>query len=204
MAPPNPTTIRLAQGTALLLSSVATGVSLSISVFGTSDPTLPSLQKGQNNRTPNTPPVIPRLLESPTPLMLTQWSRTYHLGHATVPVTAAVAATSYLWLGLRAGLLPARARLYLTAGALTLGIVPYTMLFMLPTNKKLHALEERGGVLAVASVATTAAVEGKGKGAIGVEEERGAKGLMDWWGVLNLGRAGLLLGGAVCGLVATL
>ncbi len=134
--------------------------------------------------------------------MLTQWLRTYNLGHATMPLTSTVAAAAYFWLGLRSGL--ASGRLYLTAGALTIGIVPYTLAAILPTNKKLFALEERAGLGAQAAAGVSVAVEGKGKEVVTVEEERGAKGLVDWWGVLNLGRAGLLLGGAVCGLVATL
>ncbi|KAK4153293.1 hypothetical protein C8A00DRAFT_43785 [Chaetomidium leptoderma] len=182
MAPPTTvdttTTLRLAKGTALLLSSLGSGIILSLSTF-----------------------VVPRLLESPTPLMLRQWVRSFRLGAATMPLTAAVSAATYFWLGLRSPGGPGgalgldhlfRSRAYLAAGALTAGIVPYTIVFMSGTNTKLMALEERVGQAAAAEAV------------VGVEEERGAKGLLDWWGVLNLGRAGMMVAGVVCGLVATL
>lgn len=171
------TALRLTQGTALFLSTLTSGISLSLSCF-----------------------VIPRLLESPTSIMLTQWTRTYARGHATVPTTAAVVAATYLFLGLRASSSPlsfsSHARWgYFGAGALTIAIVPYTLLFMLGTNGKLMEMEKRVAVRGEASVV---------EGAVKVEEERSAKALVDWWGVLNLGRAVLLIGGAVCGFVATL
>ncbi|KAK3903774.1 hypothetical protein C8A05DRAFT_43055 [Staphylotrichum tortipilum] len=166
---PSPTTLRLLQSTALLLSSLSAGTVLTISTF-----------------------VVPRLLESPTPIMLTQWTRTYARGAATVPAAAATSAAAYLWLGL-CGSGGKGGRLYLAASALTVGIVPYTVGIMLGTNGKLKALEERVGVKAV-----------REKGEVALEEEQGAKRLVDWWGVLNLGRAGLLIAGTVCGLVATL
>ncbi|KAH6853486.1 hypothetical protein B0I37DRAFT_440627 [Chaetomium sp. MPI-CAGE-AT-0009] len=138
--------------------------------------------------------LVPRLLESPTPTMLQQWRRTYARGVATIPFAAAAAAAGYLWLGLsRAGGMGlCRSRLYLVAAGLTVGVAPYTVVVMGGTNARLMGLEERVGE-----------VRGLSEGEVAVEE-RSAKGLVDWWGVLNLGRAGMLVAGAVCGLVATL
>jgi hypothetical protein len=171
--PPSPTTVGLAKGTALLLSSLSSGIVLSLSTF-----------------------LVPRLLESPTPTMLTQWQRTYTLGASTMPFTGLISAAAYFWLGLRAGISGVggfRGRMYVVAGALTVGIVPFTVLVMRGTNEKLKVLRERFGL------------DAKGEqGEVVAEEERSAKGLVDWWGVLNLGRAGLLIAGTVCGLVATL
>ncbi|KAK4129229.1 hypothetical protein N657DRAFT_676887 [Parathielavia appendiculata] len=179
-------TLRLARGTALLLSSLSSGIVLSLSAF-----------------------LVPRLLESPTPLMLAQWQRTFQLGASTMPLTGAVSAAAYFWLGLRGLRAPggaivvagdglsglSRARLLLAAGALSVGIVPYTILVMSGTNGKLKALRERVGGAAVKKGAERELV---------AEEERSAKWLVDHWGMLNLGRAGLLIAGTVCGLVATL
>ncbi len=173
MSNPSACTVRTLQSTALLLSSLSAGTVLTLSTF-----------------------LVPRLLESPTPIMLTQWSRTYARGAATVPFAAATSAAAYLWLGL-VGAGHKGGRLYLVASALTVGIVPYTVGVMFGTNGRLKGLEGRYGVDAVVRAA------GKER-EVGVEEEEGAKRLVDWWGVLNLGRAGLLVAGTVCGLVATL
>jgi hypothetical protein len=167
---PTPTTLRLAQGTTLLLSSLTAGTSLSLSYF-----------------------LIPRLLESPTPVMLTQWARTYARGAAVMPAAAVLSAAGMFWLSLVTR--EERARGYLAAGLLTVGIVPYTILVMTGTNKTLKGLE---GEMGIESAAAAAGKE------VGVEAERSAKGLVDWWGVLNLGRAGLLIAGVGCGLWATI
>ncbi|KAL2129519.1 hypothetical protein VTI74DRAFT_7647 [Chaetomium olivicolor] len=169
---PSLNTFRLAQGTTLLLSSFSSGVSLAFSCV-----------------------LVPRLLESPSDIMLTQWLHTYALGAATMPLAAAATTAGYIFLGLRTpGISLFRSRMYLAAGALTVGIVPYTVLVMRGTNNRLRALEERASAKTVELPAPE----------VRAEEERTAKGLVDWWGVLNLGRTGLLVAGAVCGLVAAL
>ncbi|KAL2184423.1 DUF1772-domain-containing protein [Thermothelomyces heterothallicus CBS 203.75] len=181
---------RLAQATALLLGTLSAGANLTLSAF-----------------------LVPRLLESPTPLMLRQWVRTYRRGAATVPFAAGLAAAAYTYLyylGTRGGgsggggaasasaLL--RARAYLAAGALTIGIVPYTLAVMAGTNSELKRMER-----AVGEVAGADAAEGPaGEEEVVVVEEESAKRLVDWWGVLNLGRGVLLLAGSICGLAATL
>ncbi|KAL1844365.1 hypothetical protein VTJ49DRAFT_44 [Mycothermus thermophilus] len=182
---PSPTTaVRLAQGTALFLSSVVTGVSFSLSAF-----------------------LVPRLLESPTPIMLTQLRRTSARAKHTMPFLVLGSAASYLYLSLGSRyfhphlLTLSQTRAYLAAAALTLGIVPYTRLVMAGTNGQIAKLEESSGL---AAVSLTGKAEVAAEAEVEAQRERNAKGLVDWWGVLNLGRTGFLMAGAVCGLVATI
>ncbi|KAL2125256.1 hypothetical protein VTJ04DRAFT_1621 [Mycothermus thermophilus] len=192
MASPTPTPIRIAQTTALLLSGITTGVSLSLSAL-----------------------VIPRLLESPVPLMLKQWLHTLQLGKRTVPFAGLLSAASYVYLALghKSSLSTAQTRAYLAAAVLSVSIAPYTKLVMRRTNGRLMELAEKaereGTVSAIVSTAAAAAVEaaddaGKGEGVVEVEAVRSIKGLVDHWGVLNLGRTALLLAGTMCGFVATI
>ncbi|AEO53320.1 hypothetical protein MYCTH_2294471 [Thermothelomyces thermophilus ATCC 42464] len=178
---------RLAQATALLLGTLSAGANLTLSAF-----------------------LVPRLLESPTPLMLRQWVRTYRRGAATVPFAAGLAAAAYTYLyyylGTRGGGAASasallRARAYLAAGALTIGIVPYTLAVMAGTNSELKRMERAVGEVAGADAAEVPAGEEE---EVVVVEEESAKRLVDWWGVLNLGRGVLLLAGSICGLAATL
>ncbi|KAK4238115.1 hypothetical protein C8A03DRAFT_15409 [Achaetomium macrosporum] len=168
----NPTSLRLTQGTALFLSSFTSGVSLTLSTF-----------------------MVPRLLESPRNIMLTQWLRTFTLGASTVPFATAVTAAAYVWLGLKTpGITLFRSRLYLAAAGLTVGIVPYTIAFMGGTNGRLKEMQKEANAVQLELPSPE----------VRAEEEKSAKALVDWWGVLNLGRAVMLISGAVCGLVATL
>ncbi|KAK3335993.1 hypothetical protein B0T19DRAFT_408167 [Cercophora scortea] len=156
--PPNPTPLlRLARATALLLSASLTGSSITLSTF-----------------------LIPRLLESPTPLMLQQISRTISRGRAAMAPLTALVAITYFYLASRFGLRTAGGKGYLLAGMLCAGIAPYTMFLMGPTNRRLlkKAEDVRGMSLSEEVVE------------IGPREE-GGKYLVDWWGVLNLGRAAL-------------
>jgi len=70
---------------------------------------------------------------------------------------------------------------YLIAGLLTVGIVPYTALVMRGTNNKL--IERTNEVGALGSQDTVVEV--------GLGNES-AHALVDWWGVLNLGRGAML------------
>jgi hypothetical protein len=127
--------------------------------------------------------------------MLSQWLRTYTLGATTMPASTAVTAAAYVWLGLKTpGISLFRSRLYLAAAGLTVGIIPFTIVFIKGTNGRLKEMEKEANSVQ----ATVASPE------VQAEEERSAKALVDWWGMLNLGRAALLISGAVCGLVATL
>ena len=70
---------------------------------------------------------------------------------------------------------------YLVAGLLAVGIVPYTVVFMQSTNRKLIERNEEMGALG----AEDTVVE------VGLGNES-AHALVDWWGVLNLGRGAML------------
>ncbi|KAM7194266.1 protein of unknown function (DUF1772) domain containing protein [Naviculisporaceae sp. PSN 640] len=190
--------IRALQGLTPLLTSFTTGLSLSLSVI-----------------------LVPRLLESPSPLMLRQWMATFDQGKKLIPSLCGVSALGYFTLsvwhfrfnslqGYGSGFGgPRLGKIYLLAGLLTLGIVPYTRLVMWGTNLELmkKGREMNGASFGVAS----SKGKGKGKGkeveegesiAITEEQERGAKYLVDHWGLLNLGRAALVGAAAVLGLGA--
>lgn len=175
---PPSTSIRLTQAASILLSSLASGGGVALSAL-----------------------LVPRLLESPTPLMLRQWANSHRVTRAVFPALGNLSTALYLGLAYAHR---ARARglgLYLSAGALCLAVTPYTWAFVLPLNRRiLRKAEEMRGL------------EGKGTeevDAMGLEEEgvgpkeEGAKWLVDQWGVWNLGR-GVAWGlAAMLGLAAT-
>jgi len=70
---------------------------------------------------------------------------------------------------------------YLVAGLLTVGIIPYGWVFMRGTDGKLVERREEMGALG----GEDTVVE------VGLGNES-AHALVDWWGLLNLGRGGML------------
>ncbi|KAN0117714.1 protein of unknown function (DUF1772) domain containing protein [Hyaloscypha variabilis] len=144
---------------------------------------------------------IPRLLESPTPLMLRQWRKMYIAGkHVAIPC-AFLSSLSYFYLsyssfsstnpfaggggfGNRVGVA------YATAGILSVGIIPVTFAVLMPTNHKLERKEEETRALGK----NDEVVE------IGIKREETAKVLIDRWGVLNLWRAGMLFTASLVGI----
>ncbi|KAL4865292.1 hypothetical protein BDV12DRAFT_174924 [Aspergillus spectabilis] len=140
---------------------------------------------------------IPCLLKShtehqaPLSLIVKQWRDMYEAGKAQNPPIAAVTAAAFAYLAWSvhnnvavAALAPRNAvALYSAAAALTVGIVPWTLAAMKPTNGKL--LERAGGVW--------------------VEDEKAkeeVEGLIGRWIVLNTIRGVLPLVGAVVGVLA--
>lgn len=87
-----------------------------------------------------------------------------------------------------------RVWIYALAGLMSVGIVPYTLAVMVPTNKRLLRKVEVNQMVEL--------------GKEDVEEqrdsERSAHQLVDWWGVLNLGRGTMLAGSGVLGVWASL
>jgi hypothetical protein len=134
--------------------------------------------------------LVPRMLESPTPLLLKQWGNAYNVGKRNAPPFAALSSACYFYLAYTLPSNAEKAKLYgyLAAGALTIGIIPYTVLVMLPTNKKLLAKVEETKALTVKDEVVE----------IGLGNETAHK-LVDSWGVLNLGRAVLLTAGSLVG-----
>jgi hypothetical protein len=173
MASDTPLPIRLAQTLGITTSLIFGGVIASLSIF-----------------------VLPRILESPTPLLVKQWSRMYEAGKAAGRPAGVIAALSFFYLSYHhhtsstsAFVNNTNAWGYLTAGLLSIGIVPYTILVIMPTNNKLmkkadetKSLEEEDQVVEV-----------------GLREET-AHQLADYWGVLNLGRGAMLTASGVLAL----
>jgi hypothetical protein len=122
---------------------------------------------------------IPRILESPTPILLKQFKHMYAAGHDSLPAGTVVAATSLLYLAYDSRAAGTTAwRGYVTAAVLALGIVPYTLAVMMGTNNVLlgKAEEEEEKVEAQAA---------------------SVKQLVDRWAMMNLGRSLLLASAAV-------
>ncbi|KAH6667369.1 hypothetical protein B0J14DRAFT_704472 [Halenospora varia] len=118
------------------------------------------------------------------------WEDIYEAGKATNPPVAAAVTSSFAYLAWssRGGAhLPKNcSQLYGLAALLTIGIVPYTLMFMLGTNNKLSAKAKRqSGAVSVPAY-----------------DDAFAK-LIDRWSTLNLCRSLLPLFGGVVGLVAT-
>jgi len=190
------TTIRLVQAAAVFVSAVFTGTSLSLSAA-----------------------VTPRLLESPTGLMLRQWAHMYAGLKLPMPLACFSTGAAYFWLaykfGIRQGLLVTKGRAYLAAGALCAGILPYTLVIMMHTNNRLNkkaADVERSVVVASAGKTDKKEAEAAESAVINYYEEpevesrgtEGAKYLVDHWGMLNLVRTGMAAVGTVLGLHAAL
>ena len=130
--------------------------------------------------------------------MLRQWRKMYIAGkHVAIPC-AFLSSLSYFYLAYssfsssnpfagQAGTGVGSA--YLTAGALSAGIIPFTLLVLMPTNLKLERKEEETR----ASEKSDEVVE------IGIQGGETAKVLVDRWGVLNLWRVGMLITASVVG-----
>lgn len=163
--------IRATEAASIFLSTLTAGSNLALSIL-----------------------VVPRLLESPTPLMLRQWVNSYRLTRVLFPSLASVTGLSYLFLSYHhhRSAAATKARAYLGAGLLCLSIMPYTAAFVLPTNWKiLRKAEEMKDLKAVEGVE----VEEQG--------EESAKWLVDHWGMLNLPRGIVTAFAGILGVAAT-
>jgi hypothetical protein len=85
-------------------------------------------------------------------------------------------------------------KLNLAATVLIPSIIPFTLLFIMPTNKKLI---ERMDALASTGLEDKAAEAG-------IAEAETTHALIDKWGVLNLARCVLIAAGSLCTIVAAL
>ena len=163
--PSESATVRAAQTASILVSTLAGGANLALSFF-----------------------VIPRLLESPTPLMLRQWANSFNVTKKVFPVLGHLAGLNFFYLAYKT-----KSRLFLTAGLLCASNAPYTLAVLMPTNRKLFAKVDEMRSMG----ATDEVVE------IGAREET-AKYLVDHWGILNLPRGLLLAAAGAVGLYASL
>lgn len=176
-----PPSIRLTQAATILISTLTSGSSLALSTL-----------------------LTPRLLESPTPLMLHQWSNSHKVTGRIFPVLGTLSTVLYLSLAhqFRSFSTGTKGRLYLAAGLLCFSVTPYTWAFMIPLNKRiLRKAEEMRGLEGMGAVEVERMdLEEEG---VGPRGEEGAKWLVDQWGVWNLGRAVAWGLAGVLGLAAT-
>ncbi|KIN02178.1 hypothetical protein OIDMADRAFT_162173 [Oidiodendron maius Zn] len=137
--------------------------------------------------------VVPRLLESPTPLLLRQWDNMYEQGKRRVGPLAIIPAFSYLYLAYNehTAAFPAlwKVNAYTTAGFLAAAIGPYTWTVMRPTNAKLKTKAAEASMLNSTDEAVEVAT-------LGTET---AHKLLDFWAMLNLGRAAVVASSGVLG-----
>ncbi|RAH69911.1 DUF1772 domain-containing protein [Aspergillus aculeatinus CBS 121060] len=139
------------------------------------------------------PAVVETQKETPIPssVVVKLWRGFYEKGKTQNPPIAAATATAFLYLAwsVRAGeplfrsAAYNRAGLYTAAAVLTLGIVPYTILTMRPTNNALLALAQSPKDLTAA-------------------DETRSQDLLKKWTSLNSLRGLLPLSGATLGMLA--
>jgi hypothetical protein len=169
-----PMSIRLAQAIGLTMSSALAGSTLAISAM-----------------------LVPRLLESPSPLLLKQWKHTFEAGKASIPPLASICTLSFGYLAYEAkrtpNTLPHVWKIYAASALLCIGIVPYTLTALASTNNKLLNKAEETRVLRAEDKIVEVGLGGES-----------AHQLVDKWATLNLGRAIMLATAAVLGTWATL
>ncbi|KAK2626769.1 hypothetical protein QTJ16_003944 [Diplocarpon rosae] len=167
----NPLPIRLAQTVGITSSLVLAGMTLSTSIT-----------------------TVPRLLESPPSLLLQQWGHMYNAGKRTGPPISILASLSYFFLAYRAHTSPwlfagRKAGLFVAAGVLSVGIVPYTFAVLMQTNRDLLRRVEVLGRVDLSRDEMREMQDG----------EKNAHQLVDKWALLNLGRAAMLLASGLLG-----
>ena len=138
------------------------------------------------------------MLQIPYPLIVRQWDAIYERGKRIVPTTALAAAGVFAYLAWQSsksgGPNASKAtKLYAVAAVTNASFVPWTLLFLLPTNSKLKAmLRETAGVSALKEISEA-----------GVAKGLSSKELVHYWGTLNLQRAFLPMVGTLTGLWAS-
>ncbi|CAM1510150.1 Fc.00g004850.m01.CDS01 [Cosmosporella sp. VM-42] len=124
---------------------------------------------------------IPAALKAPSTSAVV-WAELYGQGVSIMPKIAVTVGGAYLYAAWERRQRGGIWKGFAVAAALVVGIVPYTLLTMVPTNDALHAIAD----------GTRSAAQGE------------ASMLIGRWGVLNLGRCLLPLAGAVAGFVTFL
>ncbi|KAI1774515.1 hypothetical protein F4818DRAFT_418124 [Hypoxylon cercidicola] len=171
MSSPPPPSIRALQATGIAILTSTAGLSAGLSFF-----------------------VIPRLLESPTPVLVRQFGRMLYAARNAFPVPFILPGVLHAYLAYR---LPDRMRLYAVAAALSLTTMPYTSAVMMPINRKM--------------LAKVQAVEAADAGAgdvlvdeITASEAETAHALADAWALRNLYRPAVAFAAGIIGLYAAL
>jgi hypothetical protein len=85
---------------------------------------------------------VPVLLDTNTeaPHLLTQWARMYHYGHRIMPAMAISTLVLYGYTCAKRVGAKKSWSIFGLAGATTVGIIPFTLIFMVPTNDELFRL----------------------------------------------------------------
>ncbi|KAL8418513.1 hypothetical protein RB594_001925 [Gaeumannomyces avenae] len=171
------TTAKALQAATLFAVSAASGATLAGSIF-----------------------TVPLLLDAPTPLMLRLWARNMARARdALLPADLLCSLGLAALAALSSPSRPAAARYcYAGAAALAAAIVPYTVLLVLPTNRKLLRRAELAAALGPA-----AAGDEDEDVVRPADEPESSRFLVDHWGILNLGRCALLISSAALGFYAT-
>ncbi|KAK8056295.1 hypothetical protein PG993_001522 [Apiospora rasikravindrae] len=149
--------------------------------------------------------VMPRLLESPTPLMLRQWGRMFAVTSRFFPPAMMVpglvhAALAYYYYTVAAAATVTRGAQKGTvcnavAALLALSVMPWTLGLMVPINEKLLRKADEAQSLDAKEVEERE---------VGIKEEETAHALVDRWALLNLYRGGAVLVSGCLGLYAAL
>ncbi|KLU88524.1 hypothetical protein MAPG_07509 [Magnaporthiopsis poae ATCC 64411] len=179
---PSAETTKALQAASLFAVSAASGATLGLSFF-----------------------VVPTLLEAPTPLMLHLWERTLLRGRNILAPIDLLSSLGFASLAIRLSRAAASSssvpsRCYGAAAVLAASVVPYTLLVVMPTNRKLLRRTELARALGPAAAAAAADDDDAVRPA---DEPESSKSLVDHWGMLNLGRSALLLVSAALGFYAS-
>lgn len=130
---------------------------------------------------------VPVLLDTTTqaPQLVHQWVRMYHYGHQVLPSMAIGVFLLYSYTSAKKRGARKSWGIFALAGLTTMSILPFTWIFMVPTNNELFRLEEVS------------------KARPFVKEIDEAKGLVVRWSWLHFTRSLLPLAGAIMGVVET-
>jgi hypothetical protein len=169
-----PISIRLAQVIGLTMSSAIAGSVVTISAM-----------------------LVPRLLESPSPLLLKQWKHAFDVGKATIPPLAGICSLCFGYLAYEAkrapNAIPRLWQMYTASALLCIGIAPYTLTAMASTNNKIIKKAEETSALKADDKIVEVGLGGES-----------AHQLVDKWATLNMGRGIMLATAAVLSTLATL
>ena len=134
---------------------------------------------------------VPVFLDTTTEAahLVYHWARTYHYGHLVLPTMAVGTAGLYAYAAARRRAAKRSWAGVLAAGLTTVAMVPFTWIFMVPTNDKLFGLEI--AFRAAQSAAAPAASLGE------------VRELIVKWSWLHVTRSVFPLAGAVLGLLVT-
>jgi len=130
---------------------------------------------------------VPVMLDTTkeSPQLYHQWAQMYHLGFQLFPGMAVTTLVLYGYIVMKKRAAKRPWAIFAVAGAVTVAMLPFTWIFMAPTNNVLFDLEAKSK-----SAVVTGIVE--------------AQSLLRKWRLLHIARSIFPLAGAVIGLSATL